>query len=121
MAILKLVAWSDRGTTTDKDAVDFSRLLITYEHVVGPDDLYVAHLDALEANDFEPDATAAWLLGAHMRAIATETTLADVVGVLDNASFRQAVLSTENRNARHELLVAKCRTGLAGAPPDGRM
>ena len=33
LAILKLVAWSDRGTTTDKDAVGFSRLLSTYEHV----------------------------------------------------------------------------------------
>ena len=71
LAIFKLVAWSDRGTTTDKDAVGFSRLLSTYEHVVGPDDLYVAHLAAREENDFEPDATAAWLPGAHMRASKT--------------------------------------------------
>ena len=69
LAIFKLVAWSDRGTTTDKDAVGFSRLLSTYEHVVGPDDLYVAHLAAREENDFEPDATEASLPGAHMRAI----------------------------------------------------
>ena len=118
LAILKLVAWSDRGTTTDKDTVDFSRLLTTYEHVIGPDDLYVAYLDALEANDIEPDATAAWLLGAHIRAIASVTTLADVIGVLDNAAFRQAMLNAENRTARHETLVAKCHSSLAGAPPD---
>ena len=118
LAILKLVAWSDRGTTTDKDAVDLSRLLSTYEHVLGQDDLYVTHLDALEANDFEPDATAAWLLGAHIRAIASVTTLADVIGVFDNATFRQAMLNAENRTARHETLVAKCRAGLAGTSPD---
>ena len=119
LAILKLVAWSDRGTTTDKDAVDFARLLTNYEHVVGPDDLYVTHLDAVEANDFEPDATAAWLLGARIRAIASVETPADVIGVLDSPAFRQVMLSAENRTVRHETLVAKCRAGLAGASPDG--
>ena len=40
LALLKLVAWSDRGRETDKDAVDLYRLVTSYanivEHVRGP-------------------------------------------------------------------------------------
>jgi predicted nucleotidyltransferase len=49
LMILKLVAWSDRGGETDKDAADIYRLLTAYADAGNTDRLYEHEMDLLEA------------------------------------------------------------------------
>lgn len=63
LALLKLVAWSDRGLTTTKDAADFYRLLATYEYAGNTDRLYGQEMPLLEAAGFDTQLAGAELLG----------------------------------------------------------
>ena len=63
LALLKLVAWSDRGRTTNKDAADFYRLLATYENAGNTDRLYDQEMKLLEAVGFDTQLAGAELLG----------------------------------------------------------
>ena len=76
LAALKLAAWLDRHHETTKDAVDFDRLLRTYEYVIGTERLYNAENDALELTDYDVAAAAAVIFGTDVRRIASEPTLA---------------------------------------------
>ncbi len=74
LAILKLIAWLDRGRETAKDAADFEMILVNYEHVIGSNRYFDDESDAAEAFKFDVATTCAWLLGVDMRAIATAST-----------------------------------------------
>lgn len=63
LAPLKLVAWLDRGHSTDKDAADFYRLLSTYSDAGNIDRLYDEEMPLLEAADFDLKLAGAELLG----------------------------------------------------------
>lgn len=63
LMILKLVAWSDRGRETDKDAADIYRLLSTYADAGNTDRLYENEMDLLEAVGFDLQLAGAELLG----------------------------------------------------------
>jgi predicted nucleotidyltransferase len=113
LASLKLIAWRDRHHETTKDAVDFALLLRAYEHVLGSNELYVVHLDVLEDNGFDPRIASAWLLGAHIRAIAAPTTIEEALRVLDDPRFRDDVLVSSQSDALQvEVLIERCREGL---------
>src|SRR6516164_3522699 len=53
LTLLKLVAWSDRGRETDKDAADIYRLLTAYADAGNTDRLYDQEMDLLEAVGFD--------------------------------------------------------------------
>ena len=61
--VLKLVAWSDRGHETDKDAADIYRLLTAYAHAGNTHRLYDQEMDLLEAVGFDMQLAGAELLG----------------------------------------------------------
>jgi len=63
LMILKLVAWSDRGSETDKDAADIYRLLTAYADAGNTDRLYEHEMDLLEAVGFDIQVAGAEVLG----------------------------------------------------------
>ena len=63
LMILKLVAWSDRGRETDKDAADIYRLLTAYADADNTDRLYEHEMHLLEAVGFDMQVAGAELLG----------------------------------------------------------
>ena len=63
LTILKLVAWSDRGLETDKDAADIYRLLTVYADAGNTDRLYENEMNLLEAVGFDMQLAGAELLG----------------------------------------------------------
>jgi predicted nucleotidyltransferase len=69
LTLLKLIAWSDRGDQTNKDAADLYRLLTSYAEVGNTDRLYDRELDLLEAVAFDMELAAAELLGRDVRGL----------------------------------------------------
>jgi predicted nucleotidyltransferase len=63
LALLKLVVWSDRGHTTNKDAADFYRLLTAYADAGNTDRLYDHEMALLETVGFDTQLAGAELLG----------------------------------------------------------
>jgi predicted nucleotidyltransferase len=63
LTLLKLVAWSDRGRETNKDAADLYRLLTAYADAGNTDRLYDHESDLLEAVGFDMELAGAELLG----------------------------------------------------------
>lgn len=63
LMLLKLVAWSDRGRETEKDAADTYRLLTTYADAGNTDRLYENEMDLLQAVGFDMQLAGAELLG----------------------------------------------------------
>jgi predicted nucleotidyltransferase len=69
LTLLKLVAWSDRGRETNKDAADLYRLLNSYADAGNTDRLYDREMDLLEAVGFDLDLAGAELLGRDVASI----------------------------------------------------
>jgi predicted nucleotidyltransferase len=63
LTLLKLLAWSDRGRETNKDAADLYRLLTAYAAAGNMDRLYESELDLLESVGFDVEVAGAELLG----------------------------------------------------------
>ena len=86
LAILKIFAWSERGTTTEnKDAIDFLTLLRTYHEAGNTDRIYeVPQPDVMESMNYNPDHMGAWLLGYDVAAIANESTIKAITALLEN-------------------------------------
>lgn len=72
-AILKLVAYRDRGTRTHgRDAVDFCELLRHHADTLTDAQLYDEFPEAMERYEFQPEPAGAWILGRRV---------AEIVGV----------------------------------------
>ncbi|HYN53703.1 MAG TPA: nucleotidyl transferase AbiEii/AbiGii toxin family protein [Methylotenera sp.] len=86
LAILKIFAWSERGTATEnKDAIDLLTLLRTYHEAGNTDRIYeVPQPDVMESMNYNPDHMGAWLLGYDVAAIANESTIKAVAALLEN-------------------------------------
>jgi predicted nucleotidyltransferase len=64
LTLLKLVAWSDRGRETNKDAADFYRLIAAYADAGNTARLYEHEMELLEAVGFDMQLAGAELLGS---------------------------------------------------------
>jgi predicted nucleotidyltransferase len=86
LAILKIFAWSERGTATEnKDAIDLLTLLRTYHEAGNTDRIYeVPQPDVMESMNYNPDHMGAWLLGYDVAAIANESTIKAITTLLEN-------------------------------------
>jgi predicted nucleotidyltransferase len=71
LALLKLVAWSDRGGETDKDAVDLYRLITSYADAGNTDRIYDTEMNLLEAVGYDMELAGAELLGRDVRRLAS--------------------------------------------------
>lgn len=70
LAILKLVAWSDRGRDNPKDAHDLIQLMNSYS-VAGNFDRVYDEEGVIEAGDYDPELAGIYLLGRDIRLIAS--------------------------------------------------
>ena len=85
LAILKIFAWSERGTVTDnKDALDLLTLLRTYHEAGNAERIYeVPAPDVLESINYNPELMGAWLLGYDVAAIADQSTIETIAELID--------------------------------------
>lgn len=86
LAVLKIFAWAERGTTTEnKDAIDLLTLLHTYHEAGNADRIYdEPDGEVLESLYYNPDRMGAWLLGHDVAAIANKSTIKAIRVLLDN-------------------------------------
>ena len=86
LAILKIFAWSERGTVTEnKDALDLLTLLRTYHEAGNTDRIYeVPTPEALDAMNYNPELMGAWLLGYDVVAIADQSTIEALAELIDS-------------------------------------
>lgn len=85
LIILKIFAWSERGTTTEnKDAVDLLTLLSTYYEAGNADRVYeVLPQDIIELLDYNPMLMGAWLSGYDLATIADCGTVASITKLIE--------------------------------------
>lgn len=74
LAILKLVAWSDRGRENPKDALDLNHLMTSYTAAGNLDRVYEVE-GVIEAGNFDPDLSGIFLLGKDIQRVASTQTL----------------------------------------------
>lgn len=82
LALLKLIAWSDRSRETNKDAADLYRLLTTYADAGNTDRLYDHDMDLLEAVGFDMELAGAELLGNDVARLCSPVVLAQIRSLL---------------------------------------
>jgi predicted nucleotidyltransferase len=84
LAMLKLIAWSGRGTVgSRKDARDLSLILTTYLRAGNEARLYKENAELLREPDFDLERAGARLLGRDVARIADDTTLECLAQILD--------------------------------------
>jgi predicted nucleotidyltransferase len=85
LAILKLIAWSERsGEAASKDAADLALLLKNYLNAGNMNRLYEEHSNLLAEEGHDHDRAGARLLGQDMSQLMTKETRAEVLGILGN-------------------------------------
>jgi len=84
LAILKLIAWVDRGAADPRDAIDLATLLRQYGTAGNEDRLYGAEIGVLEAVNYDFDLAGARLLGMDAGRIAASPTYAQILALFDD-------------------------------------
>lgn len=99
LAILKLVAWSDRVLENPKDAHDLIHLMDSYAAAGNIDRVYEED-GVIEAGDYDPDLAGVYLLGKDIRRVASEQTIAVLTQIVERDFNR---LSNEMTKAMRHL------------------
>jgi hypothetical protein len=86
LAILKIFAWQDRPTT-DKDALDLYRAIVTYADAGNADRLYDSEISVLEELSFDLELAGAALLCSDAGKIASHSTRERLRSLLTSANF----------------------------------
>lgn len=89
LAILKLVAWSDRGRVNPKDAHDLIQLMNSYA-VAGNFDRVYAEDGVIDAGHYDPDMAGVYLLGKDIQRVASPHTL-DTLRKIIQGDFNRLV------------------------------
>jgi predicted nucleotidyltransferase len=121
LAILKLLAWNDRGLEDSRDARDFALLLRSYGEAGNEDRLYGDEISLLEAVGYNIDLAGARLLGKDAARIVAAPTRAQVVALLNDPARRERLTKdvarglrqAEDRHSEAEAVIAEFRHGLA--------
>jgi len=93
LAILKLLAWTERGLADPGDAQDFYVLLKEYANAGNLDRLYAGDGMALLADTgFDPDLAGARLIGQDCRQLAGRQTLDNLHAILRDAALRDRLI-----------------------------
>ena len=87
LAILKLFAWTDRGSYNSKDALDFATLLLRYHEAGNQDRLYGEELAILAVAEYDLQNAGTQLLGKDVRGITKPETLARILAILNDAKL----------------------------------
>ncbi len=84
-AILKLLAWADRGTGDARDAIDLAMVLRQYTAAGNEDRLYRAESAVLEASGYDVDLAGPRLLGRDTARISRAETRRRLLALVDDA------------------------------------
>jgi predicted nucleotidyltransferase len=118
LTLLKLIAWSDRGHETNKDAADLYRLLTSYADAGNADRLYDSEMDLLDAVGFDMELAGAELLGRDVRRVCLPPLLIRLQSLVDSEiEFERLVLQIGQMTYAEALpgvarIVASFRRGL---------
>lgn len=99
LAILKIVAWSDRGRADPKDAQDLAFIMDSYAVAGNFDRVYEVE-GVIEAGAYDPDIAGVYLLGLDIRQVTSTNTL-DVLRQIIERDFDR--LLTEMIKPRRHL------------------
>ncbi len=84
LAILKLIAWADRGAGDSRDAIDVAILLQQYATAGNEDRLYGEEMRLLEFVNYDVDLAGARLLGMDAGRIAAPSTHGQILALFDD-------------------------------------
>lgn len=125
LAILKLLAWADRGIENPKDALDLVTLLRWYGAAGNEDRLFGEEMSLLENLGYNMDLAGPRLLGKDAGRITTTDTRKQVLALLDDAvtlerlirDMARAFRGAEDAIGEAEAFIAQFKTGLQEASP----
>ncbi len=123
LAILKIVAWADRGTGDSRDAIDLATLLRRYGAAGNEDRLYGAEIGVLAVVNYDLDLAGARLLGMDAGRIAAHATREQVLALHDDAvrmdrlvlDVARGLRATEDPIATAGELLTQFKAGFRGA------
>ncbi|GGY26252.1 nucleotidyl transferase AbiEii/AbiGii toxin family protein [Pseudoduganella albidiflava] len=98
LAILKLVAWSDRGRENPRDAYDLVHLIDNYTAAGNQDRVY-GEDGVIEEGEYDPELAGVFLLGRDMQRMASMQTPAVLQKIIGHDFDRLAIDMT--RSVRH--------------------
>jgi predicted nucleotidyltransferase len=122
LAILKLVAWVDRGAGDPRDAIDLATLLRQYGAAGNEDRLYGVEIGVLEAVSYDFDLAGARLLGVDAGRIAASSTHGQILALFDDSAcvdrlvlhVAQGLRVAQDALAEAGQLLAQFRAGFQG-------
>lgn len=104
LAMLKIIAWRDRHTDNNRDAVDLRFLLATYSLAGNMDRIYGGDADdLLDTWGYDPDKAGAALLARDMMSLVTPFTREHIIDALDPLTPYPLIL-TQMMGGAHRLL-----------------
>jgi len=93
LALLKLIAWADRGRVNNKDAADLYRMLTTYADAGNIDRLYDQEEDLLQSVGFDMASAGAELLGRDVSAICGAQLFNQIQSIVTSELNRERMIS----------------------------
>ncbi|MBI3736736.1 nucleotidyl transferase AbiEii/AbiGii toxin family protein [Candidatus Sumerlaeota bacterium] len=100
LAVLKLSAWLERHTQTDKDALDFFLLARTYHGIADhANRFYGDEADLLRAADYDPELAGAALLGRDAAGLCSAATGNRLQQLFSGSALRQKLIDQMTRTS----------------------
>jgi predicted nucleotidyltransferase len=124
LAVLKLLAWADRGIGDPRDATDLVTIMRRYGDAGNEDRLYGEEMDVLEAVAYDPDLASPRLLGKDAGRIISHETREQILALLADAGvverlvkdMARAIRNVEDSITNAEVLLAQFKKGLTDNP-----
>ena len=111
LAVLKVIAWSDRRLQTKRDAVDLQTIIGWYGTGALLDELYDTELRLLQEHGFDPDLAAAHRRGRHRAALLGRSAAA-VLAVLDDDHLGRLAADMPGSAANQVAMLRALRDGM---------
>lgn len=119
LAILKLIAWGDRGMEDPRDARDLATLLRQYGAAGNEDRLYGSEIGVLEVASYHLDLAGARLLGMDAARIVTPPTRGQILALFEDPArmsrltldVARGLRAVEDPVAAAEVLLAQFKSG----------
>ena len=89
LVILKFIAWKDRSSRTNKDALDLAYIMQVYLDAGNQERLHEEHSDLLDDDNFDYVITGSRLLGRDIAEIISPTVRAQILAILDDETGDQ--------------------------------
>ena len=119
LAVLKLLAWADRGIGDPRDATDLVTIMRRYNDAGNEDRLYGEESGVLERVEYNTDLAGPRLLGKDAARIISQATRNEVLAVLGEAGvverlikdMARAIRGVDDSISEAEALLAQFKTG----------